>query len=115
MLRHEEAAANNAVRSELHSRASFAVSCLSLVMIGGLALGMMFRSGNFLNAFAVSFVPALLCITLIVCGQQCATHVPDDVAPGYHDPLHLGLAFIWAGNVAVIAAVIWLTIRLQRQ
>ena len=56
MLRHEEAAANNAVRSELHSRASFAVSCLSLVMIG-CALGMMFRSGNFLNAFAVSFVP----------------------------------------------------------
>jgi len=114
LLRHEEAAANNAVRSELHSRASFAVSCLSLVMIG-CALGMMFRSGNFLNAFAVSFVPALLCITLIVCGQQCATHVPDDVAPGYHDPLHLGLAFIWAGNISVTAAVIWFTIRLQRQ
>jgi len=32
LLRHEEAAANNAVRSELHSRASFAVSCLSLVI-----------------------------------------------------------------------------------
>jgi hypothetical protein len=114
LLRHEEAAANNAVRSELHSRASFAVSCLTLVMIG-CALGMMFKSGNFLNAFAVSFIPALLCITLIVCGQQCATHVPDDVAPGYHDPLRLGLVFIWAGNLSVLAAVIYLTTRLQRQ
>lgn len=114
VLRHEEAAANNAVRSELHSRASFAVSCLSLVMIG-CALGMMFKSGNFLNAFAVSFIPALLCITLIVCGQQCATHVPDDVAPGYHDPLRMGLVFIWAGNLSVMAAVVYLTIRLQRR
>jgi len=114
LLRHEEAAANNAVRSELHSRASFAVSCLTLVMIG-CALGMMFKSGNFLNAFAVSFIPALLCITLIVCGQQCATHVPDDVAPGYHDPLRLGLVFIWAGNLSVMTAVIFLTTRLQRQ
>ena len=112
--RHEEAAANNAVRSELHSLASFAVSCLSLVMIGCAGDDVPQRQFS-LNAFAVSFVPALLCITLIVCGQQCATHVPDDVVPGYHDPLHLGLAFIWAGNVAVIAAVIWLTIRLQRQ
>ena len=37
----------NTVRSELHFRASFAMSCLILVMVG-CALGMMFRSGNFL-------------------------------------------------------------------
>src|SRR5262249_23764250 len=51
------------IRSEMHSRASFAVSCLILVMVG-CALGMISRSGNFLSAFAVSVVPALLCIAL---------------------------------------------------
>ncbi len=38
----------NAVESEMHARASFAVSCLILV-VAGCWLGMMFRSGNFLT------------------------------------------------------------------
>ena len=46
------------LQSEIHSRASFAISCLVLVLVG-CALGMMFRSSNFLSAFAVSFVPAM--------------------------------------------------------
>jgi hypothetical protein len=88
------------------------VSCLSLVLVG-CALGVMFRSGNFLNAFAVSFVPALLCITLIVSGQQTATHVP--YAADFKDPLPASLAFIWSGNVITLAAAIYLTYRLQRR
>ena len=36
----------------------------------GAALGMMFKSGNFLSAFALSAVPALVCIALIVTGQH---------------------------------------------
>ena len=65
----------NGIVSESNSRASFAVSCLILVMVG-CSLGMMFRSGNFLTAFAVSFIPALLCITLIVAGQQTCRPSP---------------------------------------
>ncbi len=101
-------------RSELHGRASFAVSCLSLVMVG-CALGVTFRSGNFLNAFAASFVPALLCITLIISGQQSATHVPFTTGAAFKGPLPTALVFIWMGNVAVLFAAIWLTVRLQRR
>jgi hypothetical protein len=112
-LEHEETVSINSVTSELHGRASFALSCLVLVMVG-CALGVMFKSGNLLNAFAVSFVPAILCITLIVCGQTSATHVPE-IGPGFHDPLSLALSFIWVGNAVVLATAIILTVRLQRQ
>jgi lipopolysaccharide export LptBFGC system permease protein LptF len=113
-LHHEQVRANNAARSELHGRASFALSCLSLVMVG-CALGVMFRSGNFLNAFAASFVPALLSMTLIVSGQQTATHVPYTVGAAFKDPLPMSLVFIWSGNVVVLLAAVYLTYRLQRR
>jgi len=92
--------------SEIHGRASFAISCLALVLVG-CALGMMFRSGNFLSAFAVSFVPALLSIALIVTGQQVCARVSHG--------LGLGLGFIWGGNAAVMLLAIVLLGRLQRQ
>jgi lipopolysaccharide export LptBFGC system permease protein LptF len=113
-LNHEQIVASNAVASELNGRASFAVSCLVLVMVG-CALGIMFRSGNFMTAFAASFIPALLCITLIVCGQQVATHVPFDPGPGFRNPLPVSLWFIWTGNLVVLAAAIYLTGRLQKR
>jgi lipopolysaccharide export LptBFGC system permease protein LptF len=113
-LHHEQVEVNNAARSELHGRASFAISCLVLVMVGA-ALGVMFKSGNVLNAFAVSFLPALLSITLIFCGQQAATHVPVDMGKNFYDPLHTGLLFIWSGNLIVLAAAVYLTYRLQKR
>jgi hypothetical protein len=113
-LHHDQIRANNAARSELHGRASFALSCLSLVLVG-CALGVMFRSGHFLNAFACSFVPALLCMTLIISGQQMATHVPFTLGAAFKDPLPTALMFIWSGNVAVLIAAIYLTLRLQRR
>jgi lipopolysaccharide export LptBFGC system permease protein LptF len=113
-LKHEQIVVNNSVRSELHGRASFAVSCLVLVMVG-CALGVMFKSGNFLTAFAASFVPALLCTTLIVCGQQVATHVPFDPGPTFRNPLPVSLWFIWTGNILVLGVAVYLTGRLQKR
>jgi lipopolysaccharide export LptBFGC system permease protein LptF len=113
-LHYNQVRINNAARSELHGRASFAVSCLSLVLVG-CALGVMFRSGNFMNAFACSFVPALLCLTLIFSGQQTATHVPFTTGAAFKDPLPTALVFIWSGNVAVLLGAIYLTVRLQRR
>jgi hypothetical protein len=98
-LTHDRTQLVNMIIAESNSRASFAVSCLILVMLGS-ALGMMFRSGNFLTAFAVSFIPALLSITLIVAGQRMAGNVPF-VVPNTHHPnnsLQMGLALIWSGN-----------------
>lgn len=91
----------NSIRAEMNSRASFAVSCLILVIVG-CALGMMFRSGNFLTAFALSVIPAILTIALIVTGQQVSKNTQ------LHAALSMGLGLIWVGNalVAVLAAIL---------
>ena len=68
---------------------------------------MMFRSGNFLSAFAVSFVPALMSIALIVTGQQVCARVSHGMG--------LGLGFIWGGNAVVLLLALILLGRLQRQ
>ncbi|HSI32889.1 MAG: LptF/LptG family permease [Phycisphaerae bacterium] len=94
------------IRSEMHARASFAVSCLILVMVG-CALGMVSKSGNFLSAFAVSVVPALLCITLVVTGQHVCEATPKSIG--------LGLGLIWSGNIAVASLGVVLLGGLQRQ
>jgi hypothetical protein len=94
------------IRSEMHSRASFAVSCFILVMVG-CALGMISRSGNFLSAFAVSVAPALLCITLIVTGQHVCENTPKSMS--------LGLGLIWSGNGIVMILATILLGKLQRQ
>jgi lipopolysaccharide export LptBFGC system permease protein LptF len=94
------------IRSEMHSRASFAVSCFILVMVG-CALGMISRSGNFLSAFAVSVVPALLCIALIVTGQHVCENTPKSMG--------LGLSLVWSGNIIVLILATFLLGKLQRQ
>ncbi|MDB5293413.1 MAG: lipopolysaccharide transporter permease LptF [Phycisphaerales bacterium] len=112
LLSHEKTVLLNNIVAESNGRASFAVSCLILVILGA-ALGMMFRSGNFLAAFAVSFVPALLSITLIVAGERTAGHV--SFKPDANNPLQLSLLLIWTGNavnLVIATALMW---RLQKK
>jgi lipopolysaccharide export LptBFGC system permease protein LptF len=104
----------NSLMSEIHARLSFAISCLILVIVG-CCLGLMFQSGNFLSAFAVSVIPALICIVLIVSGQHTAENIPWNVGRGFRDPLPLGLALIWSGNAAVAVLAGGLMWRLSRQ
>jgi lipopolysaccharide export LptBFGC system permease protein LptF len=104
---------NNDIVSEMHGRMAFALSCLILVLVG-CSLGMMFRSGNFLTAFAVSFIPALLSITLIIAGQQTCGNIPWNRGPGWENPLRMGVALIWSGNVANFALAGGLLWRLWR-
>ena len=70
------------------------------------ALGMMFRSSNFLSAFAVSFIPAMFSIALIVTGQQICARATNSMM--------LGLAFIWGGNALVLGLAMGLIGKLQR-
>lgn len=108
----------NQLLAESHSRVSFAISCLVLVMVG-CALGLMFRSGNFLSAFAVSFIPALLTITLIVAGQRVSGSVPDqlktEISKYTNTPLSMGMSLIWAGNCVNFVLAVVLLGRLQRK
>jgi len=103
----------NDLVSEMHARMAFALSCLILVLVG-CALGMMFRSGNFLTAFAVSFIPALMSITLIIAGQQTCGNIPWQRGPTWENPLNMGVALIWSGNIANFALASGLLWRLWR-
>jgi hypothetical protein len=113
LLTHEKMTLLNMIVAECNGRASFAVSCLILVMVGS-ALGMMFRSGNFLTAFAVSFIPALLSITLIIAGQRTAGNIPMRF-DGNNSPLKLGLTLIWAGNGVNLLLAVGLLWKLGRR
>ena len=112
-LRRELVVLDNNIVAEAMGRLSFSTSCLILVMVGA-TLGMMFRSGNFLTAFAVSFVPALVCITLIVAGQQMCHSVPFqfETKP---NPLKYGIGLIWSGNVINLIIATTLLWRIQRR
>ncbi len=92
---------SNSIQGEMHSRASFAISCLILVIVG-CGLGMMFKSGNFLTAFAISVVPALITIALIVAGQHTCENIPWRIDAHFQNPLGLGLCLIWTGNALVL-------------
>jgi len=111
-------AITNQVLAESNNRVSFAISCLVLVMVGT-ALGLMFRSGNYLTAFAISFIPALFTITLIVAGQRVSGSLPDvmtvPVETFTNKPLHTGLALIWTGNCVNLVLAVVLLGRLQRK
>lgn len=103
---------NDAI-AEMHGRASFSLSCLVLVLMG-CCMGMVFRSGDFLTAFAVCVIPALLTITLVVAGQQTASEIPRDLSPGFHNPLGFSLGLIWSGNAIVALIAIGVMRRLHR-
>ncbi len=103
---------NDAV-AEMHSRASFALSCLVLVVMG-CCMGMIFRSGDFLTAFAVCVIPALATITLVVAGQQLATDLPDNISHGFRNPLPLALSMIWTGNALIGIIALGVMRRLHR-
>ena len=94
------------IRAELNARASFAISCFILVMVGA-AMGMMFKTGNFLSAFALSVVPAFLCIALMVTGQHVAEGDPRN--------MRMGLWIIWSGNVVVGTLSVGLLAWLRKQ
>lgn len=89
------------IRSEMHGRVSYGVSCLLLVTMGA-ALGLIFRGGQVVSAFAISVVPAAVVIILVMMGKQLATN--PSVAVGGMDNVSLGLAVIWSGNVLLLIA-----------
>jgi hypothetical protein len=103
----------NHIISEIHGRAAFVVSCVFLVLVGS-SLGMMFRSGNFLTAFAVSVIPAMLSTVFIVTGQHTVESTPLHLLT-QSAPIGLGISLIWSGNVVIFIAAVVLFWRLQKR
>ena len=93
------------IASELQSRASFAFSCVVLVIFGA-ALGIILRGRNPLAVFVVGFVPAMILVLLINTGREMVTRVGGSDAPG--------LALIWAGNGLILLLNVLVYRRLLR-
>jgi lipopolysaccharide export LptBFGC system permease protein LptF len=94
------------IGSELHSRGSFALSCLTLVLFGG-ALGIMMRGRNPLMVFVVGFVPAIVLVLLITAGRR--------VVETAHGTGNFGYVMIWAGNIFLLFLVVTVYSKLLRQ
>lgn len=103
----------NQIESELHARFGFAFSCFALAIVGA-AIGMLFKSGNFVSAFAVSVGPALISIVLIVTGQHICEGVPKEISKNFHNPLNTGLLVLWLGNAFVVLLAVSLYAKLKK-
>ncbi len=94
------------IKSEKHSRGSFAVSCLPLVLLGA-ALGILLRRRNPLAVFVVGFVPAILLVLLITAGRRMVEWSDHNATQGY--------MIIWAGNAILLGLVVSVYWKLLRQ
>jgi hypothetical protein len=83
------------VAAEIHQRLAYGISCLMMVLLGA-ALGLVFRGGQMVAAFAISAVPASLVIMLLLMGRQLIAN------PGV--PALFGIATIWGGVSALTLA-----------
>jgi len=82
------------IKAEMHMRAAYSLSCLLMVALGA-ALGLIFRGGQVVSAFAITVVPASLVIVMMLMGKQMVTN-PDVSA-------YWGLVTIWAGILLLAA------------
>jgi lipopolysaccharide export LptBFGC system permease protein LptF len=80
----------------LHSRLSLCASALVTIILAA-ALGIIFRNGQFLTAFAISFLPALAIVALNMLGRRQA----ESIDPYLHA---LGVGIIWAGILLLALA-----------
>jgi lipopolysaccharide export LptBFGC system permease protein LptF len=97
----------NDLIAELHVRVAYGASCFLMVAMGA-ALGLMFRGGQFISAFALSAVPAAAVIIMLLMGKAMVRNpaAGNDV---------LGLACIWGGIAALLVANLVIYARLARK
>lgn len=78
----------------IHSRLAFSASTVVILILAA-ALGIIFRGGQLLTAFVISFIPGMLVVVANIMGRQLADHAGTHV---------MGLAIIWLGIVIVALA-----------
>ncbi|MCK4276000.1 MAG: LptF/LptG family permease, partial [Phycisphaerae bacterium] len=83
------------VTAEIHSRPAYCLSCFLLVAMGA-ALGLIFRGGQMISAFALSVIPAAVVIVMVLMGKEMVSN-PDS-------PRAVGLMAIWGGNLMLLIA-----------
>ncbi len=85
--------------AEMHQRLAYGISCLLMVMLGA-ALGLLFRGGEALVAFAISAGPASAVIVIMLMGKQLISN------PGV--PEIYGIVIIWGGIVVMVGATAYI-------
>ncbi len=83
------------VYGEIHSRLAYGTSCFMLVAMGA-ALGLMFRGGQILSAFAISVVPSTVVIVMMIMGKTLLSN------PSI--PMAAGIGSIWSGIGLLLVA-----------
>lgn len=78
----------------IHSRFAFSVSSLVMLVLAA-ALAIIFRGGQLLTAFVISFIPGLLVVVMNIAGRQLAEKPDTHLA---------GIGVIWAAIVLVAVA-----------
>ncbi|RPI60395.1 MAG: LptF/LptG family permease [Planctomycetaceae bacterium] len=99
--------------AEMHSRVAFGVSCFLLVALGS-ALGLIFRGGQIITAFAIVVAPAMLVFVMILMGKDLVAN-PDIQRQFDGKGIWLGLAAIWGGIVILAVANVFVYLRLLRR
>jgi len=94
--------------AEIHARFAYGVSCFLLVALGA-ALGLIFRGGQVVSAFAISMAPATVVIVMVLMGKEIVTN------PRVDNGWVWGLSSIWGGDAALLAACAWIYFRMMRK
>ena len=92
--------------AEMHSRIAFGLSCMLLVTLGA-ALGVIFKGGQVISAFAITVIPAAGIIIMILMGKQLIAN------PKASD--FIGFIAIWGGIVAIGIINVLIFYRLSRK
>jgi lipopolysaccharide export LptBFGC system permease protein LptF len=80
------------INGVIHSRLAFSASTLVTLLLAA-GLGIIFRGGQLLTAFVISFIPGLLVVVMNIMGRQLAEHA---------DTVAIGVGIIW-GAIALVA------------
>jgi lipopolysaccharide export LptBFGC system permease protein LptF len=94
------------VTAEIHGRLAYGLSCLLLVPLGAM-LGLIFRDGQTISAFAISIAPASGMILMIYMGRRI---IENPEAPEI-----LGLAALWGSSLALAVIDVVIYWRMSRR
>lgn len=89
----------------MHSRLAFSASVLGMVLLAA-SLGIVFRGGQFLTAFAISFVPGLVVMVMNISGRR----MTEDAARHM-----MGIGVIWCGPALLVVADLIVLLRSLRR
>lgn len=96
----------NEIKAEMHGRVAYSLSCFLLVSLGA-ALGLIFRGGQFISAFAIAALPGSMVMILVLQGKKMMEN-PD--VSNFWGPL-----VIWSGIGMMLLANLIVYSRLVRR